>query len=310
MSIAETEASGSVTTTQDLLEELRSVLDRAVAGGACHAAWAAAAFDVLAEGCDLADHDDIYAAHIMHRSLRAEASKDGPPVSRLATMRAPDLRVERCGERRVPLPDDTPEEMQPFAGIVAQRRSTPMYGMGTLPMEQLTGILRQSFGITGFELGYQRRDIPKRVGASAGGLQSYDCQVVASGVESLEPGRYSYDPVADDLVLEEAGDFRIPLVEATIESDFIFSAQAVIAVTGDFPRVAWKYGTRGYRYMGLDAGIVTAHVYLAATALGVSVNALAAFADDKVNDLLRLDGKDQFTQLLIPIGSAPGAERR
>lgn len=296
-------------TTADLLDEIRTVLDRGVAAGTCHPSWAAAALDILVEGADLAGDDDVYAAHLLHRSLRAEASKDGPPVSRIATMRAPDLQVGRPGERRMPLPDRTPEGLRAFAGLVSERRSTPMYGSDPLQIEQLAGILRHSFGVTGFELGYQRRDIPKRVGASAGGLQPYDCQVIVNDVETLAPGRYSYDPIEHDLVLEESGDLRLPLVDVTIESDFIVSAQAVLAITGDFPRVAWKYGTRGYRYMGLDAGIVTAHVYLAATALGVSVNALAAFADDRVNHLLRLDGKNRFVQLLIPIGTAPGPKR-
>lgn len=299
-----------ISTSDDLLDGIRSVLERGVENGACHPSWAAAALDVLAEGASLASDEGVYAAHIVHRSLRAEASKDGPPVSRIATMRAPDLRVWRAGSDRQALPDRTPEELRAFAGLVSERRSTPMYGSESLPVEHLAGILRQSFGVTGFELGYQRRDIPKRVGASAGGLQSYDCQIIVNDVASLAPGRYSYDPIENDLILEEAGDLRLPLLDATIESDFIVSAQAVLAITGDFPRVSWKYGTRGYRYMGLDAGIVTAHVYLAATALGVSVNALAAFADDRVNNLLRLDGKEQFVQLLIPIGTPPGPKRQ
>ncbi|MEV8239706.1 SagB/ThcOx family dehydrogenase [Microbacterium testaceum] len=297
-------------TVPELIDDLTVLLDRAAADGLCHPSWAAAALDLVREGVPLISDDDVLVAHLIHRSLRAEASKDGPPVSRLATMRAPDLAVGRPGHRRVSLPGDLPDMLQPFAELVAERRSTPMYGSDPLPLTDLAGILSQSFGSRGFELGYQRRDIPKRVGASAGGLQSYDCQVIVNDVEGLEPGRYSYDPLGHELVIEELGDFRLPLRDAAIESDFLLFAQAVIALTGDFPRVAWKYGTRGYRYMGLDAGIVTAHVYLAATALGVSVNALAAFADDPLNRLLRLDGKDRFAHLLIPIGTAPGRRPR
>ncbi|MEX0153350.1 SagB/ThcOx family dehydrogenase [Microbacterium sp. LMI1-1-1.1] len=297
-------------TVSDLIDELAVLFERAAAGGLCHPSWAAAALDLVREGVPLVGDDDVFVAHLIHRSLRAEASKDGPPVSRIATMRAPDLAVRRPGDRRVSLPAEVPDILQPFADLVAERRSTPMYGSDPLPLSHLAGILSQSLGTKGSTLGYQRRDIPKRVGASAGGLQSYDCQVIVNNVEGLEPGRYSYDPVGHELVLEEAGDFRLPLRDAAIESDFLLFAQAVIALTGDFPRVAWKYGTRGYRYMGLDAGIVAAHLYLAATALGVSVNALAAFADDSLNRLLRLDGKDRFAQLLIPIGTAPGRRPR
>ena len=310
MTVERSTTSPRPNTMPELIDELAGILDRAAFDGLCDPSWAAAALDLVREGVPLAGDDDVFVAHLIHRSLRAEASKDGPPVSRLATMRAPDLAVRRPGDPRVGLPAEVPDVLQPFADLVAERRSTPMYGSDPLPLAHLAGILSQSLGSKGFELGYQRRDIPKRVGASAGGLQSYDCQVIVNDVEGLEPGRYSYDPLGHELVVEELGDFRLPLRDAAIESDFLLFAQAVIALTGDFPRVAWKYGTRGYRYMGLDAGIVTAHVYLAATALGVSVNALAAFADDSLNRLLRVDGKDRFAQLLIPIGTAPGRRPR
>lgn len=293
-----------------LLDQIRATLEAGVQARACQPAWAAALLDLAAEAAPLAQDDEVYVAQLLHRSLRAEASKDGPPVSRIATMRAPDLRVGRPGDRRTPLPPEVPDELAALADLVAERRSTTMYGADPLPVEHLAGLLRAAFGFKGYELGYQRRDIPRRAVASAGGLQSYDCQVIVNQVEGLEPGRYSYDPLSDDLVTEELGDFRLPLLDVTIESDFITYAQAVIAITGDFPRVAWKYGTRGYRYMALDAGIVTGHLYLAAAALGLSASAIAAFADDRTNALLRLDGKNQFVHLLFPIGTPPGARRR
>ncbi len=293
-----------------LLSDLETVLTEGVEKGACGPSWAAAALDIIAEALPLAADDQVYAAHLLHRSVRAEASKDGPPVARIATLRAPDLQVGRHGATRVALPTDTPADLVPFADVVARRHSTPMYGSDPLPLEHLAGILRHSLGAKGVSQGYQRNDIPKRVIASAGGLQAFDCQVIVNDVESIEPGRYSYDPTTHELVLEESGDFRLALVDLTIESEFVLYAQAVVALTGNFPRVAWKYGTRGYRYMGLDAGGVAAHLYLAAAALGVSVNALAAFADDKANATFRLDGKDEFVQLLIALGTPPGARRR
>ena len=290
-----------------LVERLGSALATEVAAGRCSASWAYCLLDIAAEAVELHARTDLHVAHLLHRSVRAEASKDGPPVSRIATMRAPELRITPpAGLRQVPLPTDPPEALADLYEIVTARRSTPMFGPGALTLEELAGVLQASFAMKGTERGYQRRDIPKRVAASAGGLQSYDAQVLVNKVEGLDPGRYAYDPVAHALNLLEPGDFRSPLLEATIESGWTVHAQAVLALTGDFPRVSWKYGTRGYRYMGLDAGVVTAHVYLAATVLDLSVNAIAAFADDRLNALLRLDGQDQFAQLLITLGRRPG----
>lgn len=290
-----------------LVDRLGSTLALEVDAGRCSASWAYCLLDIAVEAAELREHPDLRVAHLLHRSVRAEASKDGPPVSRIATMRAPDLRIAPpAGLEQVTLPAEPPDALADLYDIVTARRSTPMFGPGALALDELAGVLKASFGVKGTERGYQRRDIPKRVTPSAGGLQSFDVQVLVNKVEGLAPGRYAYDPMAHTLNLLEPGDFRSPLLEATIESGWTVHAQAVLVLTGDFPRVSWKYGTRGYRYMGLDAGVATAHVYLAATVLDLSVNAIAAFADDRMNALLRLDGRDQFTQLVITLGRRPG----
>lgn len=290
-----------------LVERLSAMLVRAVDDDLCSAAWAYCLLDIAKESAVLAADTELYVAHLLHRSVRAEASKDGPPVSRIATLRAPDLGIAPDpGVEQVLLPDAVPGEIQALQEIVEARKSTPMFGEAELPLEQLAAALWTSFGCKGMERGYQRRDIPRRMAPSAGGLQSFDVQVIVSRVTGLQPGRYLYDPLAHALNLAEPGDLRSPLLEATIESGWIVHAQCVVALTGTFPRVAWKYGTRGYRYMGLDAGVAVGHLYLAAAALGLSVNALAAFADDRVNALLRLDGKDAFTQILLSLGVSPG----
>jgi SagB-type dehydrogenase family enzyme len=293
---------------EQLTQRLAAALVDAVDDDLCSAAWAYCLLDIAKESAVLAEDPDLYVAHLLHRSVRAEASKDGPPVSRIATMRAPDLGISpAAGLAQIPLPEVPPEEITALQETITARKSTPMFGEAELPLEQLAAVLRTSLGSKGMERGYQRRDIPRRMAPSAGGLQSFDTQVLVSRVEGLLPGRYLYDPLSSTLNLAEPGDFRSPLLESTIESGWIVHAQCVIAITGNFPRVAWKYGTRGYRYMGLDAGVAVGYVYLAAAALGLSVNALAAFADDATNAMLRLDGKDHFTHILISLGVSPGA---
>lgn len=295
-------------TAEQLVGRIGEMLVRAVDEELCSPAWAYCLLDIAKESVVLAEDSDVYVAHLLHRSVRAEASKDGPPVSRIATMRAPDLRIAPApGVQQVPLPDTLPVEIQALQDTITIRKSTPMFGEDELPLEQLAAVLRTSFGSKGMERGYQRRDIPRRMAPSAGGLQSFDVQVLASRIQGLQPGRYLYDPLAHALNLAEPGDFRTPLLESTIETGWIVHAQCVLAITGNFPRVSWKYGTRGYRYMGLDAGVAVGHVYLAAAALGLSVNALAAFADDPTNAMLRLDGKDEFTHILISLGVSPGS---
>ncbi|WIK64422.1 SagB/ThcOx family dehydrogenase [Gleimia hominis] len=252
------------------------------------------------------NEEQVRVAHLVHRCLRAEANADGADLTK--TLRAPDLHVGRKGDIRSVLPTYIPSRASDFYELVRLRRSTPVFDFEPLPLDQLAAVLKMSLSSKGIDRAYQRRDIPRRVFPSAGGLQDIDVQVLAHNVAGLDRGRYEYDPLDHSLVLAETGDFRAPIVEASFATNWLMHAQCVIAIVGNYERVSWKYGTRGYRYMGIDAGVVCGQLYLAATALGLAVNAVAAFQDDATNRLLRLDGKDHFVQLLVAVGNKPGRQ--
>jgi len=67
-------------------------------------------------------------------------------------------------------------------------------------------------------------------------------------------------------------------------------------------RMVWRYGERGYRYLHLDAGHVCQNLYLAAEALHCGVCAIAAYDDEAVNQLLVLDGREQFVIYIASLG--------
>ncbi|MDO5068133.1 MAG: SagB/ThcOx family dehydrogenase [Propionibacteriaceae bacterium] len=287
--------------------QLRKILRDAREQGECTDSYAHAVERMMAEGLSLRTDDTVRVGHLVHRCLRAEANVDGADLSK--TLRAPDLKVGRDGVGRVSLPTDIPPEAKEFHELTRLRRSTPVFSFDPLSLEHLAAALEMSFASKGLDRAYQRRDIPRRVFPSAGGLQSLDVHVLVNNVAGLERGHYEYDPLDHSLVLTEAGDFRGPVVEASFATNWLMHAQVVIAIVGDYERVAWKYGTRGYRYMAMDAGVVCGQLYLAAASLNLAVNAVAAFQDDATNRLLRLDGRDQFTQLLVTLGNKPGVRR-
>lgn len=290
-----------------LQQQLRELLHGTRQRGECSENYARAVEQMVAEGLPFMTDDTVRVGHLVHRCLRAEANVDGADLSK--TLRAPDLKVGRDGAGRVSLPSGVPPEAEEFHELTRLRRSTPVFSFDPLPLEKLAAALKMTFGSKGLDRAYQRRDIPRRVFPSAGGLQSLDIHVFVNNVAGVERGRYEYDPLDHSLVLAEAGDFRIPVVEASFATNWLMHAQVVMAIVGNYERVAWKYGTRGYRYMAMDAGVTCGQLYLAAASLGLAVNAVAAFQDDATNRLLRVDGRDQFTQLLIALGNKPGVRR-
>jgi SagB-type dehydrogenase family enzyme len=67
-------------------------------------------------------------------------------------------------------------------------------------------------------------------------------------------------------------------------------------------RMTWRYGERGYRYLHLDVGHVCQNLYLSAENINCGVCAIAAFHDEEFNDLLGLNGQDQFVIYLATVG--------
>jgi SagB-type dehydrogenase family enzyme len=69
--------------------------------------------------------------------------------------------------------------------------------------------------------------------------------------------------------------------------------------------MCWRYVERGYRYLHLDAGHICQNLYLAAEGINCGACALAAFDDDIINELLHLDGEEQFVIYVGPVGKKP-----
>ena len=140
----------------------------------------------------------------------------------------------------------------------------------------------------------QRKYVP-----SAGGL--YPLEVYA--LQSHEPGSavldvHHYNPVSHALE-------RINIVpRAAVEAAFVaFPDPAlVVVVTAVLPRLAWKYGERGYRYALLEAGHVGQNLVLVAQALGMAACPIAGYYDDRVHDLIDADGASEVAVYAFFLG--------
>jgi SagB-type dehydrogenase family enzyme len=66
--------------------------------------------------------------------------------------------------------------------------------------------------------------------------------------------------------------------------------------------MCWRYGERGYRYLHLDVGHVCQNLYLSAASIDCGVCAIAAFDDDRMNQLLGFDGENEFTIYVAAMG--------
>lgn len=177
---------------------------------------------------------------------------------------------------------------------IEARRSRREYVPGVLSLKELARLLHAAQGITdprGF-----------RAAPSAGALYPVEVYVVVHDVAGLEPGLYHY-AVADH-ALEQlcVADLRSAMVVAGIGQEMLGEAQVCFVLTAILQRTRWRYRERAYRYVLLEAGHIGQNIYLAATSMGLGACAVGAFLDDRVNDLLGVDGREETAVYLLTVG--------
>lgn len=196
------------------------------------------------------------------------------------------------------LPQPQAEGGEALWQVIAGRRSERDYRAEPLALDQLSQLLWATQGITGRIEGYELRASP-----SAGALYPCETYLVVNRVSGLRAGLYHY--VVPDHALErlKEADLAHGIADACWGQQMCARAGAVFVWSAVIERCRWKYGERAFRYIYLDAGHIGAQLHLACVALGLGCCAIGAFNDDKVNELVGLDGEEEFAIYLSSVGN-------
>jgi SagB-type dehydrogenase family enzyme len=138
---------------------------------------------------------------------------------------------------------------------------------------------------------------------SAGARHALESYVYAQRIEGPDRGLYRYLPVEHELVLEcQDAALEKNLSHAILGQDFIAEAAATFVWTAIPYRMEWRYGLAAHKAIALDAGHVCQNLYLACEAISAGTCAIAAYHQEKMDALLRVDGEEEFTIYLAPVG--------
>jgi SagB-type dehydrogenase family enzyme len=122
-------------------------------------------------------------------------------------------------------------------------------------------------------------------------------------VLDLAAGFYRYLPLQHRLVFEfQEEDVARKLVQAALGQVFVAGAAVTFIWTTIPYRMEWRYGLAAHKVIAVDAGHVCQNLYLACEAIGAGTCAIAAYHQELMDQLLRVDGKDEFTIYLAPVG--------
>jgi SagB-type dehydrogenase family enzyme len=182
---------------------------------------------------------------------------------------------------------------------IEERRSVRRYARMPLSVAELSYLLWCTQGVKEVA----ERQVTLRPVPSAGARHAFETYLLINNVVGLMPGLYRFLALEHQLMEIDLSPAMADLVtEACWRQQFVKTSAATFIWTAVVYRMAWRYGERGYRYLHLDAGHVCQNLYLAAEAVHCGACAIAAFNDEAINELLDLDGEEQFVIYLATVG--------
>ena len=222
------------------------------------------------------------------RGLPAPPAQKPVPadVRRIALVAPEEFRVGELSVRRA----------------IQMRRSARAFAKEPLTLEELSYLLWATQGITSpaGEAGAGER---LRAAPSAGARYPLETYLAIDRVEGLRPGLYRYLPGEHQLILlRETADLRAALQQACYGQAFVADAAVVFLWTAIPYRTEWKYTYTSHRMIAMEAGHVCENLCLAAESCGVAACPLLGYHQPALDELLGVDGKEEFTLYLACIG--------
>ena len=205
------------------------------------------------------------------------------------------------GRDRIPLPGREEWQIPPcdLLTAIAMRESHRRFLPAPLSLQELSMLLWATQGVRSVvHEAAVLRTVP-----SAGCRHPFETYFAALRIDGLAPGLYRYLPLEHGLLLEkEPEKLAVYLVAAAHGQGFVAQAAGCFIWTAIPGRTEWRYAEASYKVIALDAGHVCQNLYLACEAIGAGTCAIAAYCQELMDGLLGVDGDEEFTIYIAPVG--------
>lgn len=219
-----------------------------------------------------------------------------PPLEKPCPPDAPQLDL-------VP-PDRLTLGTMPLIEAVRRRRSHRKFSDEPLSLEELSFLLWATQGVQELMMGgtMARRTVP-----SAGARHPLETYLAVHHVTGLEPGLYRYLPLEHQLCLVRRDATLVEQVNAGCRKQRYAGRCAVTFIWTALPyRAEWRYSFIAHKMIAMDAGHLCENLYLACEAIGAGTCAIGAYDQAPMDALVGVDGKDEFTIYVAPVGKVAG----
>jgi len=184
---------------------------------------------------------------------------------------------------------------------IKNRKSHRKYLDEPLSNEELSFLLWATQGVRKNLGSTVLRNVP-----SAGNRHPFETYLCILNAADFDPGIYRYLPLEHEILFEFGQGSRQELAEkigiATMDQFFTGTAAAVFIWAAVPCRTEWRYGIAAHKVMAIDAGHVCQNLYLACEAVGAGTCAIAAYNQELMDKLIKVNGEDEFVIYLAPVG--------
>ncbi len=159
--------------------------------------------------------------------------------------------------------------------------------------QRLSRLLIDSYGLTAKVMNFAGDPMYLRSVPSAGGLYPAEVYLVSRGTSLLGAGLYNYQ-VRTHSLWRFWDDHPWPALQAAcFWHPALETTQIALVVSAIFQRSAWRYQDRAYRRVFLDSGHLLGNVEIAGTLCDYRPHLIGGFADERLNQLLYMDGASE-----------------
>lgn len=204
----------------------------------------------------------------------------------------------------IPLIDLTPVEELTLGSIsvfeaIRKRVSHRTYTSQPISLDELSYLLWATQGVHRVIRGGQtiRRTVP-----SGGARHPFETYLFINHVDSLKTGLYRYLGIEHKLLpIKFDKDLVNDVYEGTYEQ-YVHESAVVFIWTAIPYRSEWRYGPLAHKMIAQDSGHLCQNLYLACESLGIGTCAIGAYNQKVMDQVLEVDGEDEFTVYVATVG--------
>ena len=187
----------------------------------------------------------------------------------------------------------------PVGEAIAFRESVRQYKTDSLTLEELSALLWATQGVRCVVSPETAlRSVP-----SAGARHAFETYLIVNRIKALPAGLYRYLPF-DEKLAQLKLDEQIGRKAATacFGQNFIATSAVTFFWTAIPARMEWRYDLAAHKVIAIDAGHVGQNLYLACQSIDAGCCAVAAYDQSACDQLLGVDGEEEFTIYLAAAG--------